>query len=117
MAKEPPQLNTAQRNLKAIIDKSGMTVNAWAVTHKLDQSTINRIVTGKQDMTSEKMQAIATAGHFPAWQLLVEEFNAANPPMLRAETDMERKLYAKIQRDVQELAKLREMNTGPGELE
>lgn len=109
-------LNTAQKNLAAIIKRSELKVNAWAVMFKLDQSTINRIVTGKQDMTSKQMQKIADAAGFPAWHLLVEGYVPSNPPMLRALTNEERDLYAKIQSDLAKLATLQEHNTRPGDL-
>lgn len=117
MPRQPQLLNTAQRNLKAIIDNSGLKVNAWAVKYKLDQSTISRIVRGEQDMTSVKMQDIARKAHFPAWHLLIEDFSVTAPPVLVGpETDAEQKLYAKLQRDIQALAELREAYTRPGEL-
>ena len=116
MPKSLPALNTAQTNLRGIIERSGQSVNAWAISKKLDQSTISRIISGKQDMTSAKMEQIAQAAGFPAWHLLVEGYQPSNPPMLRAETEAERKLYAKIQQDIQELTQLRERNTKAGTL-
>lgn len=117
MAKEARPLNTAQRNLRAIIKRSGLSVNAWSILHKVDQSTVNRIVTGEQDMTSAKMQELAKKGKFNAWHLLIEDFDATNPPVLRTVTDAEKKLYEGIEKATLQLQKLSEMNTRPGDFE
>lgn len=112
-----PELNTVQRNIRALIDREELTVNGWALKHELVQSTINRIVTGKLDPSSSVIERIAGRVGMAGWQLMVPGMNAANPPALRGMTTAESDLYARLQKNIEELALLRgDANTRPGEL-
>lgn len=76
-----PTLNTVQQNVKKLTD-SAKSVNAWAVAHKLTQTTINRIVIGKMDPTSETIELIAkAAGNLEPWHLLLPGLDPKNPPL------------------------------------
>ncbi len=76
---DPDTLNAAQRNIAALVASEGLSVNAWATKYRLVQSTINRIVTGRQDPTAGYLHQIAEAvsakgQQIEAWQLLARDF-------------------------------------------
>jgi hypothetical protein len=64
-------------NLKALIDRSELSVNAWSKAHKLTQSTINRIVTGEQQPTAKQVEEIAAAAGLDAWRLWMPGYSDA----------------------------------------
>jgi transcriptional regulator with XRE-family HTH domain len=79
-------LSVVARNLKALIGE-GVSVNSWALRHKLTQTTINRIVTGKMSPTADQLDKIAAAvneqgGRIEGWHLMVQSFSPRNPPIL-----------------------------------
>jgi DNA-directed RNA polymerase subunit L len=107
-------LSTFAQNLRAVIKHSELSVNAWAVKHKFTQSTINRIVTGKQDPTTAQVEAIAAKCGLFAWQMLVPNLDAQNPPVLREANKAESALYERLRQTIAELEELREQgNSGP----
>lgn len=72
------------RNLKALIGKE--SINSWAVRHKLTQTTVNRIVNGR-DLSVSLLEKIVGAinqqgARIEPWQLLVQNFDPRNPPIL-----------------------------------
>lgn len=56
------------KNLRALIGDD--SVNAWSNRHKLSQTTINRIVTGKMDPTMSTLERIADAVGVESWRLV-----------------------------------------------
>jgi transcriptional regulator with XRE-family HTH domain len=107
--------STVAENLKAAIGET--PVNAWAVAHKLDQPTVRRILIGETSPTEAMIERLADAlGLEEAWQLLVPGLKVANPPVIRDATANEKKLYAKIEAAISELADLRAANTESGSL-
>lgn len=96
------------QNIKALIDHEQLSVNAWSKKHKFVQSTINRIVTGKMDPTAGLLDKIAAELELAGgWQLMVKGFAPTNPPVLSLPSEAERNLYARVERDLKELAELR----------
>jgi transcriptional regulator with XRE-family HTH domain len=91
------QLPIVARNLKALIGTE--SVNSWAKRHKLTQTTINRIKTGKMDPTVSFLEKIADAVneqsgyHLSAWSLMVEGFDPKNPPVILRAGSPELQLY------------------------
>jgi hypothetical protein len=79
---EERPLNTAQTNLKALIEASQQSVNSWAVQHNLVQTTVYRIVTGRIDPSTGQLEKIAKAAGIPAWKLLVPGFDPKRQPVL-----------------------------------
>lgn len=75
----PPLI--AQKHICRLVFDEFDSVNAWAKKYKQVQSTINRIVTGKQDPTTSMLEKIAqalTSNGRPtqAWQFLDPNFGA-----------------------------------------
>lgn len=95
MADKP--LPLVARNLSALIGDE--SVNSWAKRHKLTQTTINRIKTGKMDPTVSLLEKIAdsvneqSGYHLSAWSLMVEGFDPKNPPVVLRAGSPELKLY------------------------
>jgi gp16 family phage-associated protein len=69
-------LSVCATNVRALIDESGLSVNAWAKERGLTQSTVNRIVTGKMDPTVSTIEEIAKAVGLVSWQLLAPELGS-----------------------------------------
>ncbi len=67
-------MTDVQANVLALIERSGLSVNAWALAHHLTQSTIARIAAGKMDPTTAMVQTIADAVGLQAWQLVAPNF-------------------------------------------
>ena len=96
---EKDDLPLVARNLKALI--GGESVNSWAKRHKLTQTTVNRIRTGKMEPTVAFLQRVAEAvnaqgGHLEAWQLMVPGFDPRNAPVLLRAGSSEHRLYERI---------------------
>lgn len=78
-------LPLVSRNLKALIGDE--SINSWAKRHKLTQTTINRIVNAGRDLSVSQLELIVNAingqgGSVQAWQLMVQNFDPRNPPIL-----------------------------------
>ncbi len=56
--------------IRASMAASGMTLNAWANSNGLTQSTIHRIVNEGMEPTTAQIQAIARAMNMQPWQLI-----------------------------------------------
>lgn len=65
------ELLTVQANVRKL---TGSSVNAWAKKHGFVQTTINRIVTGQNDVTVTMLVKIARAAKIEPWQLLEPDF-------------------------------------------
>lgn len=91
------KLPVVARNLSALIGEE--SVNSWAKRHKLTQTTVNRIKTGKMDPTVSQLEKIAAAVneqsgyHLSAWSLMVEGFDPKHPPVLLRAGSPELRLY------------------------
>lgn len=94
------------QNLRALIgDRS---VNAWAKDHKLEQTTINRIVNGADPKLS-MVERVATAVGVAPWQLLVPGLNVKQLPVLQ-QPDAEGLLLERIDGL---LSEVKQMRSGP----
>lgn len=86
----------------------GGSVNAWAKKHKLDQSSIQRLIDG-QDPRMSTIQKIADALEVEAWQLLVPGFTLSqrSGPEANAQTEAQA-LADQMNRVIAELQDLRQ---------
>ena len=71
---------------------------------KVDQKTIWRIRNMEQSPTADKLEIIATALGYHAWQLLIPNFDPENPPTATV-TKTEADLYQRLQAAAKELTK------------
>lgn len=71
-------LNTFQRSLRALVDASGLSVNAWAKRYGLVQSSVDRMVKGGLDPRTSTVEQIAERIGVHPWQLFYTE-QAASP--------------------------------------
>jgi transcriptional regulator with XRE-family HTH domain len=69
------------------------------------QSSIGRIINMQVDATIGTLESIADLYHLQAWQLLVQDFDHTNPPMLKQISDKEKEFYDKIKLAAKEIAK------------
>lgn len=89
---EKPEPTVFQANLLRLIGAE--SVNAWALRHDLEQTTIQRLVHG-QDPRLSMVQKIADAVGVPAWQLLVKTvpkdgtLSSTNEGGIAGQTDVE----------------------------
>lgn len=86
-------LPLVSQNLKALIGDE--SINSWATRHKLTQTTINRIVSQGRDLSVSLLELIVDAinaqgGNVQAWQLMVQNFDPRNPPILLSSTTAEK---------------------------
>ena len=75
-----PLRDILAKNLRRLIDAEGISVRAWAMARGLDVRLIDRLTKGAHAVTLDKLDEIAEACNLQAWHLLVEDFDAANPP-------------------------------------
>lgn len=69
-------------NLKRLIDAgAGGSVNMWSKKHRLEQTTIQRIINGAEPKLS-MIEKIAEAVGLQSWQLLVPMLQPNNPPIV-----------------------------------
>lgn len=118
MADFPEPTTVFQANLQRLIRPNGkdISVNQWAKAHKLDQSTINRLVNGQEPKLS-MILAIAEKADLEPWALLVPGLDPRNPPVLKESSESEKRLWNKIENLHQQLEEIRGMgSTGHGEL-
>ncbi|WP_368408601.1 helix-turn-helix domain-containing protein [Caldimonas mangrovi] len=71
----PEPQSEVGKNLRGLIGED--SVNAWANRHKLSQTTINRIVTGRMDPTVSTLEKIAEAIGEEPWRLLAPSMGRA----------------------------------------
>lgn len=103
-------------NLQRVVAKSGLSTNAWAKKHGLEQTLVDRLLKN-QDPQLSTIIRIAGVLDLEPWQLLVADLESTNPPIIRNATEAERQLWLKYDALIQELGHLREMaNTRPGKL-
>lgn len=60
------------------------SVNAWAKRHELEQTTIQRIYSGKSDPKLSMIEAVAAAVNAKPWQLMAPGFQLNNQPVILA---------------------------------
>jgi hypothetical protein len=86
-------------NLRRLIaHKAGGSVNAWATAHPaMNQTTINRIVSGERDCTVATLMRISEKTGYALWQLCHPDFDPLKmPPLMREDVARVAALFAAI---------------------
>jgi transcriptional regulator with XRE-family HTH domain len=60
------------RRLREQMEDQGLSGNELAKLAKVGQSTVSRVLTGKQDPTLEVIESLASGLDYPAWALLLD---------------------------------------------
>lgn len=93
-------------NLKRLMaDKS----HSQGFLHKkigVSQSTIGRALSGETASTIDTIDAIAQFYDLEPWQMLVENLDGSNPPILKEISDKQMAFFAKIKEAAKEISKL-----------
>jgi len=90
-------------NLKRLIDYEAQrlniepTVNAWALRRELNVRLIDRLTKAENAVTLDKLQEIADACGLQPWQLLLEDFDPAQPADAPI-TEQERSLLKRLKK-------------------
>lgn len=108
MDEEPKKTSVFQANLVALIGSG--SVNAWAKQHGLEQTTVQRIVSGVTDPKLSMIERVAKALKVEPWQLMVPGFKLEEQSDL---AELQAKTVAVELRAQMEsvLAELREIKT------
>lgn len=92
-------------NLRRIIEQSGLSARAWALSKQLEPRNIHRIIAGTQSPTLDLLGAIGAAVEMDPWQLLVPGVDPSNPPVVTM-TKAEREFYRKVREEFRTLPSL-----------
>ena len=105
----PKQRDILARNLKALMSWEHGPSSQSELKRRsgVSQATIGRIDRKESDATIDTLALIARAYGLAAWQLLVPEFDPTNPPVLRAASQEEKKLYSRLRSAIEDLEKLK----------
>ena len=82
-------------NVQRMIEKRGVSLRAWALSHKLQQKAIDRIVKAEYATTIDTLDLLADRLGIQAWQLLVPNMRLDELPTLQFSKE-ERDLYERI---------------------
>ena len=84
-------------NIRAMIDKDSSSVRAWALSRKLDQKKVDRLVKAETAVSLDTLDEIAAAVGLQPWQLLVAKLDPLHPPHI-AVTETEVLLYERLRK-------------------
>jgi transcriptional regulator with XRE-family HTH domain len=76
MATRPPPRKTLARNLKLLMDASGMKAPEVAKRSGVDAKTVNNMLHGRFDPRPEKADQVAQVFGLNGWQLLIPDLPA-----------------------------------------
>jgi len=93
---------TLAANLRRMIEADtprGATpsVRAWALSKGLDVRLIDRLSKGEHAVTLDKLDEIAATIGLKAWQLLLEDLDAKDPPEAPV-TEEERRMLTRLRK-------------------
>lgn len=88
-------------NVRALMTKNGHSQGdvhrlAKMRGYTLSQSTVGRICKGEIWATLESIEALALIYGLLPWQLMVENLEVANPPVLKDKTGVEKDFYDRL---------------------
>lgn len=108
-----PLKRVVAKNIRALMEraaargeKSLASQNGLAKKAGVGQRTVGRIVEGTQEPGVDVVAAIAHAYGLSGWQLLVEDFDPNNPPILRIASEAERKFWQSFEETQQRMRDL-----------
>jgi transcriptional regulator with XRE-family HTH domain len=76
MSAKPPPRKTLARNLRLLMDASGMNAPEVARRSGVDPKTVNNMVHGRYDPRPEKADQVAQVFGLNGWQLLIPDLPA-----------------------------------------
>ena len=85
-------------NIKLMIERSDpakKSVRAWAISKKLEQKKVDRVVKAETAVSIDTLDELAAATGLLAWQLLLPGLDPDNPPHI-AITESEVNLYKRL---------------------
>ena len=89
--------DTVVANIKRLIDEQDEGIPTRAARRcNMNQRTLDRFYKGERQPTLELVEQVARGYGLQAWQLLVPNLDASNPPVISAQTVEERELYARL---------------------
>lgn len=100
-----PITNLLSRNLRAAMAYRDVSQNRLMQLSGVAQSTIGRTVRGESAVAIDSLSLLARALEFEIWQLLLADFDPANPPTLRQPTERERAFYTALNALIKERTK------------
>ena len=105
--------NVVATNLERLMERARLkgearlaSQNGLARRAKVGQRTIGRILSREQVPSVDVLDAIARAYDLQGWQLMVEEFDPGNPPLLREASETERELWRALEEIQQKMRAL-----------
>ena len=84
-------------NLRAATRARGLNIKSLSAKSGVGTGTVGRLLNGESSATLRNVHALAKALRLEPWQMLTEGLDANNPPLLRAVSETEKALYAKIE--------------------
>jgi hypothetical protein len=84
---------TFATNVQRVLDHSGLSVNGAANLWAVPQKTLESVVKRLRCPSLETAQAIAKGAGFELWQMLAENFDPSNPPVMQPMTPAEIEFY------------------------
>lgn len=83
-------------NVRRVLDHGQMSVNGAAHQWRVPQKTLESIIKQSRCPSLETAHAIARGAGFDLWQMLAENFDPSNPPVMQPMTPAEIEFYRKI---------------------
>lgn len=103
MEKKTSSREIVASNLKALMLRNEHSEGYLHKRTSLSQSTIGRILKRESSATIDTLDAIASVYGLSSWQLLVNELDVSNPPVLKNMSAKEQAFYEKMQAVMKEL--------------
>ena len=82
-------------NVKSLIDKDGLTVRGFAMRHKIQQKTVDRLVKQENAVSIDTLDELAAKLGIHSWQLLIPGLDLSHPPAI-ALSESELRLYERL---------------------
>ena len=82
-------------NIKAMLEKDGLSVRGFAMRHKLQQKAMDRIVKAENAISLDTLDKLSSALGLFSWQLLTPGLDISNPPHI-AISEAEIRLYQRL---------------------
>ena len=83
-------------NLQKLVTAHGGSVNGAATAWKVPTKTLESVLKAQRIPTLDTAERLANAAGYPLWQLITEDFDPSNPPVIRAVTAKEAALYERL---------------------
>lgn len=84
-------------SLNRVLAHRHMSINAAARAWGVPQKTLEAVVKQTRTPSLETAEKIAKSADYKLWQMLIEDFDPSNPPMLMPITPQEREFHERLQ--------------------